>query len=190
MWVKTSNLCPTLYVHDDRMKTSSAETYLGDVLTNTNKIDLNIQQRYKKGVAAVNNIFSLLQEVSFGQFYFEVALLFRSSILINSMLCSSEVLYVITQKHIQTLEKYDRFFFSRLFSVPLTCTYESYFLETNALPIRFILIGRRLMYFWSILKNRNITLTGRSVEHNPLWQLIKWYHRGFLCVSAPPFNYL
>ena len=113
-----SNLCPTLYVHDDRMKTSSAETYLGDVLTNTNKIDLNIQQRYKKGVAAVNNIFSLLQEVSFGQFYFEVALLFRSSILINSMLCSSEVLYGITQKHIQTLEKCDRFFFSRLFSVP------------------------------------------------------------------------
>ena len=74
--------------------------------------------------------------------------------LVNSILCSSEVLYGIIKKHIDILEKCDRLFFSKLFSVPFSCSYEAYFLETNAIPLRFILLGRRLMYYWTIL-NKN-----------------------------------
>ena len=48
------------------MKTSNSETYLGDVLSNDGKIDLNIQARYDKGIGVSNSIFSLLQEISFG----------------------------------------------------------------------------------------------------------------------------
>ena len=80
-----------------------------------------------------------------------MALLFRSSMLINSILCSSEVLYGINNKHIETLEKCDKLFFTKLFNVPGSCSYEAFFLESGAIPIRFILIGRRLMYYWSLL---------------------------------------
>ena len=63
---KTHKVCPTLSVHNQDMKTSSAETYLGDILTNDGKIDLNVEARYDKGVGAINTIFSYLQEKSFG----------------------------------------------------------------------------------------------------------------------------
>ena len=148
---RTKNTCPTLSVHSLEMKTTSSENYLGDVLTDDGKIDLNIEARYNRGVGAINTIFSILQEISFGQYFFEMAMLFRSSMLISSVLSSSEVLYGVKLKHTEILEKCDKLFFTQLFSVPQTCPYEAFFLETNALPIRYILIGRRLMYYWLLL---------------------------------------
>ena len=69
----------------------------------------------------------------------------------NSVLCSSEVLYGIKSDHIDTLEKCDKLLFTKMFGVPNSCAYESFFLETGAIPIRFIIIGRRLMYYWCLL---------------------------------------
>ena len=63
---KSSEMCPELSVHNKAMKNSSSETYLGDILTNDGKIDLNIQSRYEKGVGVNNSIFAILQEISFG----------------------------------------------------------------------------------------------------------------------------
>ena len=133
------------------MKKTSSEKYLGELISNTGNIDLNIQARANKGNGSVNTIMSLLEEISFGEHYFYMAILFRNSMLINSLLSSSEALYGIETKHIKILEKCDRDLLSRLFSVPFTCSYEAVFLETGCLPIRFILQGRRLMYYWALL---------------------------------------
>ena len=153
-----SEICPQLSINKKVMKTSSSETYLGDLLTNDGKIDSNIQSRYDKGVGVNNTIFALLQEVSFGTFFFEMSILFRSSMLVNKILCSSEVLYGVKERHLEILEKCDKFFFTKLFGVPSSCSYESYFLETGALPLRFIFMGRRLMYLWSLLNKSDSEL--------------------------------
>ena len=83
------NTCPTLKVHDKIMSEVEKETYLGDVLSNNGKIDNNIQERQNKGNGYVNQILSMLQEVSFGCYYYNMAMLFRTTMLINGMLCSS-----------------------------------------------------------------------------------------------------
>ena len=82
------------------MLTSDRERYLGDILTTDGKLDKNIIDRYNKGVGKVNEIMGMLQEVSFGPHFFQMAILFRNSILISSMLCNAEVLYGVTQAHI------------------------------------------------------------------------------------------
>ena len=146
-----SKLCPKLSVHGSEMKTASSEKYLGEIINCNAKIDENIQSRKNKGIGSVNNIISMIEEISFGEHTFEIALLFRSAMLINSMLCSSEVLYGITNAHIQTLEECDKYLFTRMFNVPITCSYEAYFLETGALPIKYILTGRCLIYYWTLL---------------------------------------
>ena len=51
----------------------------------------------------------------------------------------------------ELLEKCDRSLLTRLFSVPFSCSYEAVFLETGCLPIRYILKGRRLIYYWTLL---------------------------------------
>ena len=88
-----------------------------NILTTSNKITENIEARYKKGLGKVSEIMGILQEVSFGAHYFQMALLFRDSILINSMLCSSEALYGIPNSHIENLKQVDRIFFRKPFQV-------------------------------------------------------------------------
>ena len=148
---RTKELCPQLTIHGQNMLLSEKQKYLGDILTTSGKITENITDRYNKGIGKVNEIHGILQEVSFGPHYFKMALLFRNSILINSMLCSAEALYGITNSHLEKLEHVDRTFFRRLFQVPKCTAIEAFYLETSALPIRHILIGRRLMYLWDIL---------------------------------------
>ena len=95
-WEQNEKCLPKLTVEDQDMRTSSSETYLGDILTDNGKIDLNIQSRYDK---AFNSIFSYLREICFGQNFFSMAMLFRSSMLLIKMLSISEVLYGIKEKH-------------------------------------------------------------------------------------------
>ena len=153
---RTKELCPKLSIHGRNMLISLKQKYLGDMLTTSGKITENITDRYNRGIGKVNEIIGILHEISFGPHFFQMAMLFRSSILVNSMLCSSEALYGITNAHIEKLEQVDRSFFRRLFQVPKCTAIEAFYLETATLSIRHILIGRRLMFLWDILhKNEN-----------------------------------
>ena len=72
--------------------------------------------------------------------------------LINSILCNSEVLYGLNNTHIETLESVDRYLWRNVFGAMISTPIESYYIETNTIPIRHIIMGRRLMYYWTILK--------------------------------------
>ena len=85
------------------MQTTSKEKHLGDILISTAKIDENINERFKKGIGIINEIMSILKEVSFGYHYFEIGNLFRNSKLVNGMMCSIEALYGLNTKHIKKL---------------------------------------------------------------------------------------
>ena len=134
------------------------------IISNDGKIDLNIEARVNKGNGRINSIISLLEEISFGDSHFEMAVLFRNSMLINSLLSSSEILYGIKGKHIEMLKMCDRNLLHRIFSVPSSCSYEAVFLETGCLPVRFILQGRRLMYYWSLLNKSNDELVKKVFD--------------------------
>ena len=115
------------------MLKSETKKYLGDILSTSGKINENIDNRFYKGVGKVSEIMSILQEVSFGPHYFKMALLFRKSILLSSMLCSSEALYGITHSHMENLNK-------------LTgCFSENYFKFQMELPLKLFIL-KRLQY--------------------------------------------
>ena len=81
-----------------------------------------------------------------------MASLFRQTMLLNSILCNSEVLYGISKTHIETLESVDKFYWKKVFQCPVSTPTEALFLETNSIPIRYVIMSRRLMYYWSILQ--------------------------------------
>ena len=126
---------------------SQKERYLGDLITSDAKLDENVEDRYKKGIGYINQILNILKEINLGGYFFEQAMSFRNF----GILCSIEALHGLTKKHIEQLETCDRYFFRKLFNSPVTTSTESYYLETNALPLRFIIMGRRLLYYWTIL---------------------------------------
>ena len=152
---KPSGCCPTLKVDGKEMKSVIKETYLGEILTSYGGIAENIQERCKKGIGIVNKIIAILNEVSFGHFYFEMAFLFRQSMLINSMLCNVEVLYGLNKSQIEALESVDRIFLRRVFQSPISTPTESFYIETNFISLRYIIMGRRLMYYHTLLQKSN-----------------------------------
>ena len=148
---KYHECCPILSVHRKEMKTTSSERYLGDIITSDAKITNNITDRYNKGIGYANQICSILKEISFGQYHFEQALQLRNAKLINGMLCSIETVYGLTTSQIEQLEMCDKFFMRKIFNCVSTTPTEAYYLETNSLPLRFVIIARRLMYYWTII---------------------------------------
>ena len=148
---KITTECSKLSLHGKEMLTTNREKYLGDILTSNAKIDENILERFKKGVSIINEIIGTLKEVTFGHHYFETGILFRNSKLVNGIMCSIEALYGLNLKHIEILEKLDRDFFRKLFKSGAATPIESFYLATGTLPFRHIIIGRRLMFYWSIL---------------------------------------
>ena len=87
-----------------------------------------------------------------------MALLFRNSILINSMLCSVEALYGLNNTHIDKLEKVDKYLLKQILDASSSTSIEALYLETGAMPVRFLIICRRLMFYWSILSKTDAEL--------------------------------
>ena len=155
------NLCPSLKIHNQEMSSSNREKYLGDVITSNAKIDENIQMRHNKGIGICNQILSVLKEVSFGVFHFEMGLLFRTTQLLNGILFNTEALFSITEKHVLLLEDCDKYLMRSLFNAEMGNPIESFNIETSTVPLRFVLRGRRIMYYWTLLQKGQEELAKR-----------------------------
>ena len=130
------------------MKSLDRERYLGDILTSDGNINNNIEESVNKGFGKVNDILSILSEVSLGHNYFEMALMFRQSMLINNILCNIEVLYGVTKAHVERLESVDKNFMRRICQAPISTPVESFFIEGNVMPLRFVIM--------CLLLNKNV----------------------------------
>ena len=150
--------CKDLLVNGLSMKTSDKEKYLGSIITSDGKPTQDIVDRHNRGIGVVNQILGLLKELHFGHFYFEMALLFRNSMLINGILCSIEALYTLRKSDIEQLESCDKYLFRKMFDSLTTTATEAFYLETGSLPLRFIISARRLMYFHCLLSKPDTEL--------------------------------
>ena len=144
-------------------KKCKKQKYLGNILTSNAKLEENILSRFNKGIGLVNEIMSTLKEVSFGYYHFEIGLLYRNSKLVNGILCSIEALYGLKTTDVEKLEKCDHDFFRQLFRSGAGTPIESFYLATNTLPLRHVIIGRRLMFLWSILNKSESDLTRKCL---------------------------
>ena len=56
------------------------------------------------------------------------------------------------------LESCDKFLLRKILNARSSTATEAFYLETGLLPIRFIIIARRLMYYWNILQKSDSEL--------------------------------
>ena len=153
-------------VHSEEMLTKCSEKHLGDILTNDGKPEENLKYRQTKGFGISNQILSLLKQISFEKFYFQMAILVRSSLLINGTLFNVEALHGIKNKHLESVKGLMR----KIFDCPQGTPLEAFFIETSTLPIRFILMGRRLMYFWTVLNKPETELVRQVLEAQKIFK--------------------
>ena len=135
----------------DKMEEKLDERYLGDIISVDGRNIRNIKARVSKARGIISRILSILDGIPFGQYYFEVALILRSSLLISSLLCNSESWYNVTKTELDLLESVDLHFLRQILNVPKSTPKEMLFLEMGCLPLRHMIRKRRIMFLHYIL---------------------------------------
>ena len=143
---------------ESKMDNSKEEKCLGYLICADGSNEKNIKARRAKGFGIVDQIISMLNDICFGPHVFQVAMVLRSSLFINSILFNSEVWYGITKAEIETLETVDNFLLKKILDAPCTTPTPMLYLELGCVPIRFILISRRIMYLQYLLNQEETSL--------------------------------
>ena len=173
---KTVSTCPSLQVDSGlSMEKASKQRYLGDIISTDTKIDANIKMRYDKGLLINNEIISILREVNLGNHFFEIAFMLHSSLLINGILYSTEALFKLNNQHTDKLMSCERDLLCKLWDCPRSVPTEALYIDGNITPLKFILMGRRLMFYWSILNKPKTELVRQVFDamsefpHSSCW---------------------
>ena len=109
----------------------------------------DIELRHNKGICASNQIINMLNE-NFTYNYFEIAMTFRNSILVNGILSSLEASNFLSKDHIRKIEECDFYLMKNLFRSGSCSPILGYYWETGAIPLGFILMGRRANFYRDI----------------------------------------
>ena len=139
---------------EQKMEIKEEEKYLGDVISKDGRNIKNIKVRINKGKGIVAQIMTLLEGIPFGQFYFEVGIILRNSLLVSSMLFNSEAWYNITNSEMELLESVDLMLLRSILKVPKSTPKEMLYLELGCVPFRELIRKRRLLFLFYIV-NQN-----------------------------------
>ena len=140
---------------------TDSEKYLGDIISNDGKNMKNIKARVNKGTGIVNKILTLLEGIPFGEYFFEIAIMLRNSLLVSSLLCNSEAWYNITNAEYDYLETIDNTFLRKILKAPMATPKEMLHLELGSLPFRYTIQRRRLSFLHYLLNEDSKSLVHR-----------------------------
>ena len=124
----------------------SEDTYLGDLVRADGRNSSNIRQRVSKGLGIISQIMRILETISFGKSYFQIAFTVREAKFINGILTNVEIWYGLSKAELEELEIVDRLQMPRIFSLPISTCIEALYLESGCLDISTIIKGRRAKY--------------------------------------------
>ena len=117
--------------------------------------DFTTLAKVAKGVAAIKQISQMLSDLCLGPYLYEAFTVLRASLFLSSLLANSEAWVGLTKKNIKDLEAVDAQLLRTVFSSDLSkhsrTPVELLYLETGTIPIRFILMSRRLNFLWYLL---------------------------------------
>ena len=120
----------------------------------------------------------MINGLSLGHYYFNIAFLFRETILLNGILTNLEVWHPINNNQIEVLERVDLMLLRKTLKSHSKTPKEAFFLETGLLPIKYVAIQRRLMYLHTILSRPESELIRKVYQvQKSLHTSCDWYEK-------------
>ena len=153
--------CPELKVHDKSMVNTNQEKYLGDIVHSSGKIRHTIEEIRNKACAIVAEIIAIIDDIPLGKYKMEIGLKLRQAMLLNGVLFNSEAWHGVTDQDIKILESIDEHLLRSLVKGHAKTPLEFLYLEAGAVPLRFLLSSRRMIYHQNILKREDKELVKR-----------------------------
>ena len=150
--------------YDKHMKEIShlnSEKYLGQILSSDAKNTKNITKLRNKGIGIKNKIVQILQNIPGGVYNFDIAMIFRSSYLLSSILSNSEVWYGVTKADIELLEQVNIMLLQKISEFSRSTPHDLYHLEFGVIPILYLVKIRRQMFLQHILHQEEQSLLYR-----------------------------
>ena len=135
-----------------KIEQSEEERYLGDLITTDGKNIKNVSARKSRGIGIIDQIFYYLNDVFFGPYFFQAALMLRTSMLLSSVLVNSESWYNLSSTDIQELESVDNMLHRRILETAKSTPISIMHLELGTIPIRYVIKSCRLHFLQYILK--------------------------------------
>ena len=114
---------------------------------------------------------SILDEICFGKYYFQVAMTLRNSLLLSSLLTNAEAWYNLSSTDVTELEKVDEDLLRNVLECPVSTPREMLYLELGVSPIRNMIRSRRINFLQYILKEEKDSLMYRFLmaqKDNPV----------------------
>ena len=96
-----------------------------------------------------------MEEIPFGKHKIEVAMKLREAMLINGLLYNSEAWHGVTKKHIESLEAIDQALLRNILNSHSKTPTEFLYLESGAVPIRWIIAQRRILFLKHIMRKHD-----------------------------------
>ena len=140
-------------MNENKVKESDKEKYLGDYLTKYANPHATIEDRNQKGHGILSNMKAILDEIPLGNRRLEIGLTLRESWFLNGTLYNSEVWCAYLNKDLKVLELLDKKILRLILGAHSKVPCEMLYLESGALPLRHVIIVRRLSYLQTILKS-------------------------------------
>ena len=87
---------------------------------------------------------NILQQISLGHHYFEIALLLKKSLFLNSVLNNVEVMYNFTKTDAEEFDKLDLILMRKILNAPVSTPKEAFYLKLGVLSPRAHIKLRRV----------------------------------------------
>ena len=113
----------------------------------------------------------ILQSLYFGKYYFEVAMVLRSSLLVSSLLLNSEAWTNLSDSNIRGLEQTDELLLSKILESEANTSNVFKYLELGIYPVRFEIIKRKIIFLQYILQQNESSMVSKVFKatcENPL----------------------
>jgi hypothetical protein len=115
------------------------------------KKEIEKEEKIMPFIVATYVIMQILQSLYFGKYYFEVAMVLRSSLLLSSLLLNSEAWTNLSESNIRALEQTDEMLLSKILESEANTSNVFKYLELGIYPVRFEIIKRKIIFLQYIL---------------------------------------
>ena len=137
---------------------TSKHIYLGEVVCDSLTNKANITSKISKCQGIKNDILFILNNIYYGDSFFEIVKLLRNSMFLSVLLGNCEIWPNVIKSDLKRLETCDKKFLAQIMGVSSKGSYSLMLLEGGLLPIRHVIIAKRLNYLYTLLKNEPSSL--------------------------------
>ena len=145
----------------ESMHETEEEKYLGDYINKNAKHATTVSRRRAKGFGIISDIMQILEHINDSKRRIKVGLHLRQAWFINALLVNVEAWHNVLKKDTDIFTNLDNYLMKQIIGAQSKVPTELLYLETAAIPIRYILASRRANFFHNILKKETNELVKR-----------------------------